>query len=479
MPADVPSSPGSSVSADPSPTEADGYSPGDTIATKYKLTALLARGGMGAVWLAHNEVLRVDVALKLIRREMASAEAGDRLLQEARATARIRHPSIVRVHDFGVTERGDPFIVMEMLQGEALSDVLRRRGRLAPVDAVQLLLPIAAGLEIAHAKGIVHRDLKPDNILLVVDETGIVVPKLVDFGIAKLKQESLIIEERPLLDDAALSREVARNITRHGDLIGSPEYMAPEQVRGDAIDERTDVWALALTLYECIVGTRPFSGKNDEQLLFSILLREPQPLTELGLGDAELWEAIERGLAKIPHERWPSMRAIGEKLALWLRRQGVDSDITGLSLKKVWLGGRHSSRPPAGRSGDDNDALGLSVPPPPASIPSLNVSSFPPPARSRAQGMWVALLVVAVVGAVAGAVWWLGSPVRAATPPEPAPVETAAPASAAEIEEEPEKPTSQPSAPPAPVTAPPRAKAIPRPAASADGSLPLPDAPNF
>src|SRR5262249_7007231 len=163
--------------------------PGDVIVEKYELLRVLGEGGMGAVWLAKNLTLEVEVALKLIRREVATLEASERLLQEARAAARLGHPSIVRVFDFGVTELDDPFIVMELLRGESLATFIDRRGRIPATESVQLLLPVASALCAAHAKGIVHRDLKPDNIILTTDDSGATIPKVVDFGIAKLRKE--------------------------------------------------------------------------------------------------------------------------------------------------------------------------------------------------------------------------------------------------------------------------------------------------
>src|SRR5262249_9662448 len=160
----------------------------DVIDDKYKLTRIIGRGGMGAVWAAHNIPLDIDVAIKLIRRDRTAPGAADRLLTEARAAARLMHPAIVRVFDFGETSQGDPFIVRELLRGESLSAILRRKKRLSPTVAVQTLLPVAAALASAHGKGIVHRDLKPDNIIVITDENGALVPKIVDFGIAKLLQ---------------------------------------------------------------------------------------------------------------------------------------------------------------------------------------------------------------------------------------------------------------------------------------------------
>src|SRR5882672_2939756 len=166
---------GSASSVAPAPARALStslYGTGDLIADKYRLGRKLGQGGMGEVWLAHNETLDIDVAIKLIRREMATEEMADRLLHEARAAARLGHPAIVRVNDFGKTNRGDPFIVMELLDGEDLAGALAKRGTLNADTAVRTLLPIAHALSVAHNKGIVHRDLKPENIYIAKNDEG-------------------------------------------------------------------------------------------------------------------------------------------------------------------------------------------------------------------------------------------------------------------------------------------------------------------
>jgi serine/threonine-protein kinase len=324
------------------------YVAGELIAGgKYQLSRIIGEGGMGSVWLAKNLALDADVAIKLIRRGFASEEAAQRLHQEARAAARLGHPSIVRIFDFGETENKDPFIVMEVLNGESLGEIFARKGKLSPVSAVRTLLPIVSALSAAHAKGIVHRDLKPDNVLLVKDESGALVPKVVDFGIAKLHQEDLNL-----------------TVTQAGAILGSPSYMSPEQACGRSdVDQRTDVWALSVMLYEAIAGVRPFDGPNYNALLSAIILHDPAPLTELGAADAELWEIVARGLHKDVDQRWQSMRDLGAELAGWAVRHGTDTDASGNSLKAHWLKqGEH--RP-------------LSDMPPP--ISSHRPSALPPP----------------------------------------------------------------------------------------------------
>jgi serine/threonine protein kinase len=336
----APESRGPTSSVAPAPARAplsSRYGTGDLIADKYRLGRKLGAGGMGEVWLSHNETLDIDVAIKLIRGEVATEEMADRLLHEARAAARLGHPAIVRVNDFGKTNRGDPFIVMELLDGEDLGSALAKRGTLSPEKAVRTLLPIAHALTVAHNKGIVHRDLKPENIFVAKSDDGHIQPKLVDFGVAKLEKQH------------------SHRITQSGALLGSPLYMSPEQARGDDVDHRADIWALGVVLYEVLTGRAPFEGKNYNAVLFSIMSNHPTPTVDLGVGDAELWALIERGLQKDPDRRWYSMRDFGEALARWLEDKGIHEDITGASLQTAWLqwkreedalAGGSSNRPP-------------------------------------------------------------------------------------------------------------------------------------
>ena len=305
------------------------YAPGDIIAAKYRLERLLGEGGMGAVWAAHNIALDSSVAIKLIRGETDREALSVRLQLEARAAARLGHPAIVRVFDIGDTAKGDPFIVMELLQGESLAARLDRDARLSPVEAAQILLPIADALRAAHAKGIVHRDIKPDNVF-VVNEGDVIQPKLVDFGIAKLDQAS-----------------GGGQLTQHGVVVGSPDYMSPEQARGDeAIDYRTDVWAFSVLLYESVTGRLPFDAHNYNALLRSIVEDKPPTLLDLAAADAELSHLVEVGMAKDRNERWRSMHELGIALAAWLKHQGLQEDVTGTSLDTKWLNRKSD---PAGR----------------------------------------------------------------------------------------------------------------------------------
>jgi serine/threonine-protein kinase len=300
----------------------DGDAEARVISQKYRLESLLGEGGMGAVWRAFNLQLEVPVAIKLLRAGLDAQELGERLRVEARAAAKLVHPSIVRVFDIGEAESGEPFIVMELLNGESLADVVER-GPLPAVNALQLLLPIAEALSLAHSRGVVHRDLKPDNIFLSTEGEA-VQPKLLDFGIAKV---------------TSTAATGGPSITQTGTLLGSPDYMSPEQAMGSGdIDARSDVWSFCVVLYETLSGTTPFTGDTCQSILRSVLRDEPVPLELFAQVDTTLSDLVLRGLAKDRERRPASIFELGQELAAWLHEQGVQEDITGASLEAKWLG---------------------------------------------------------------------------------------------------------------------------------------------
>jgi eukaryotic-like serine/threonine-protein kinase len=294
--------------------------PGDILAGKYEIVSLLGEGGMGTVWRARSLALDVDIALKVLHCDRADSQAAERLLREARATASVGHPSIVRAFDFGETDQGEPFLVMELLEGISLADWLERQGRMSATQAVQMLLPIVAGLVAAHARGIIHRDIKPENIIIVPDGASTFLPKIVDFGIAKM------------------SRRNNQVITQAGMVLGSLEYMSPEQAEGkQEVGEQTDVWALCVVLYELITGRRPFEGDSITQMIYALYTLDPLPVTSFAAGDDELWEILAHGLQKAPEDRLPTMLELGRALASWAVRRGINVDAAGRSLSLQWL----------------------------------------------------------------------------------------------------------------------------------------------
>jgi serine/threonine-protein kinase len=298
------------------------YLSGDVIADRYRLVRKIGQGGMGVVWVAHSLVLGVDIALKLIRADPSDSGIASRMAREAHAAARLGHPALVRMFDFGWTNRGDPYLVMELVQGDTLGRIIRRDTKIPAIRAVQILLPIADGLRVAHERSIVHRDIKPDNIVLAVDALGRRQPKLLDFGIAKVD----------------LKGGSAAKITQMGAVLGSPEYMSPEQALGlEDIDGRTDVWSLCIVLYEMLTGRVPFCKPNYNALMYAIIHEEPEPSNKLGEADGSLWQVLKKGLAKDRSERYANMTELGEALALWLYEHGIKEDISGNSVRAVWL----------------------------------------------------------------------------------------------------------------------------------------------
>jgi eukaryotic-like serine/threonine-protein kinase len=299
------------------------HRPGDVIAGRYVLREKLGEGGMGFVWVARSRALDVDVALKMLRPEIAGPEGIERMAREARTAAQLGHPAMVRVLDFGSSERGEPFLVMELLDGEELQAMLVREHRLTPERAAALLLPVIDGLGTAHEKGIVHRDIKPANIFIAHDGQGRIQPKVLDFGIAKLDQ-----------------KHVSTRLTQMGAVLGSPQYLSPEQAEGlDEVDQRADIWSVGVLLYEAVTGVPPFEAANYNALIRKILREEPKPLTELGVDDAQFALILARCLKKEPAERWASMWELGEALALWLFERGVRVDAAARSIKHDWLEG--------------------------------------------------------------------------------------------------------------------------------------------
>jgi len=386
-PPELPPSP-----APPTPAGA-GYRAGDVIAGKYQLVRVLGQGGMGIVWVARDTVLDVKVAIKLI----AWAGKGDRakltkrMLQEARTAAKVRHSAICHAYDFGETARRDPYVVSELLEGETLAERIEREGRIPAIEAVRILLPIVSGLQSAHSRGVVHRDVKPDNIFLSHDLAGRTQPKLLDFGVARFVGSDT-------------------KLTVDGTLLGTPDYMSPEQARGQGgVDGRSDVWSLCVVLYHAMTDRLPFTGDSYNGVLWSVVNEAPEPITELGAGDTVLWRVLDRGLRKNREERWESMYELGEALALWAYDNGVRDDVCGTSLKTTWIDTSQSdlridlpdSVPPGSQREDPrvppSAAETLPPPGPPEAQPSTLAGRAStryslPPGRRRA--------ILAVVGAM-------------------------------------------------------------------------------
>ncbi len=273
---------------------------------RYRLLRPLSAGGMGSVWVAEQRRLQREVAVKLLL-DSPGAEDRARLRQEALSLAAVRHPAIVEIYDYGETATGAPYVVMELVQGEPLSARILREGAYDARAAVGLMLPLLEGLEAAHQAGVIHRDIKPTNVLVAASPNRPPHLKLLDFGIARLE------------------RSGAPRVTRVGSVMGTPENMAPEQVRGLATDARTDVWGAGVLLYEMIAGQNPFYADD----MFVTMRRvadamPPYPLRASGV-DGQLWRLLTGSLRKAPEDRPPSAAAFREELQDWLSKSAAPS----------------------------------------------------------------------------------------------------------------------------------------------------------
>jgi eukaryotic-like serine/threonine-protein kinase len=272
---------------------------------RFRIISELGRGGMGIVYLAHDASLQRSVALKLLRPGLTRKdERYRRFLREARAAASVTHPNLTTIYDVGEVE-GQLYIAMERLDGTSLRDVVTR-SPLALGEATRLALQILAGVEQAHRAGFVHRDLKPENV--IVTTSG--VAKLLDFGLAKQHRVP------GGLDGDAAGDAPAEPETVEGQLLGTPGYMSPEQVRGTAIDPRSDIFSFGVLLFEMLAGVRPFVGRSTADLQSAILRDAPLRLAERRADvPPALERVVERCLQKDPALRYESCGALAEALA--------------------------------------------------------------------------------------------------------------------------------------------------------------------
>jgi serine/threonine-protein kinase len=288
----------------------------------YRVVDKIGEGGMGEVYRAHDERLDRDVAIKVLPAEFAAdPERLKRFEREARATAALSHANILAVHDVG-THEGVPYLVEELLEGESLKDLLGR-GRLAQGEALRIAGEIAKGLAVAHEKGIVHRDLKPGNVFLTKDGTV----KILDFGLAKL------VPTVPS-SEAETVGQSATGTTALGGVLGTAAYMAPEQARGRPVDQRADVFAFGVVLYEMLTDERPFRGATGTDVMAAILKDEPAALS----ADVppSVAEVVARCLAKNPDRRYQRAGEI---------RAALEAVQSGTVLPQPsWLAARPSRR---------------------------------------------------------------------------------------------------------------------------------------
>lgn len=342
---------------------------GRMVAGRFRLLDKLGEGGMGEVYRAEQLPMGRHVAVKVLRQSLADdPRQVERFKREAQAVSQLSHPNTIIVHDFGQDADGTLFIAMELLEGQPLADLMEGGRALPPARAVHIMSQVCGSLAEAHGRGMVHRDLKPENIFLSDRAHATDLVKVLDFGIAKVTQGA--------------RGDRLETLTHAGAIFGTPQYMAPEQIRGEDIDARADVYALGVVLYQMISGTLPFEASTVVEMLTKHLSAQPAPISRdnASAEDGEAYARLEaialRALSKDPNQRQPSARAFLEDLMAAMPNV-LMNPLTGVLPAAVL---------------DSSTNL-----PPPV------VDDAPAPARSRG-GLYV-VLAIAVAVAIGGLGW--------------------------------------------------------------------------
>jgi eukaryotic-like serine/threonine-protein kinase len=351
------------------------YASGVLIRGKYRVVRLLGDGGMGSVYEAKHIVLETHVALKFLHSELAERPGlSERFIREARVSASIHNPHVAATTDVDVAEDGSPFLVMELLVGESLQGVLDRERKLPLPRALGYSFQMLSGLGAAHALGIVHRDMKPDNVFITRTGDDLAVVKLIDFGIAKLKS----------------SEQYQRNLTRSGVLMGTPEYMAPEQAFSAAdVDARADVYSFGVMLFEMLAGERPVDGADPGEIVAQLTSGKAKSLALLAPElPAPLTQLVELCISPEPSRRPLDARDVAQRLNRLVKTSNLevaeDAELTrgsssslgqALSAEDLALSATDPAPVPSAEfgaplleKGQTEDAPALSLPPSRAAV---------------------------------------------------------------------------------------------------------------
>ena len=273
---------------------------GVTIDDKYHIDSKLGEGGMGAVYRSTRLMIGDAVAIKVLHSEqMTDPQVIERFRREAQAAARLKHPNVVTIHDFGVSSKNLVYLVMELVEGDSLRALIEQQCPLPFSTIGEIIFQVCAALEEAHRRNIVHRDLKPDNIIVATSSAGLRV-KVLDFGIAKLRDLSV----------------TADNLTQTGTVLGTPRYMSPEQCMGEELDGRSDIYSLGIVLYEMLSGTVPFNSPSLSALIVQQVTQTPPPLRAL---NARISPGIERTVMRALEKKREARPQTADALARELR----------------------------------------------------------------------------------------------------------------------------------------------------------------
>jgi DNA-binding NarL/FixJ family response regulator/tRNA A-37 threonylcarbamoyl transferase component Bud32 len=275
---------------------------GTTFADRFEIQSLIGQGSGGTVYKARHKFIKRTLAIKVMHVDlMTDLSLVQRFRQEAEAASSLNHPNIISVVDFGLSQEGYAYMVMDMLHGPSLSDLLRKLGHMNVDAAVQIFAQCAEGLDHAHKKGIIHRDFKPNNVILVGDAEARVQAKIVDFGIVKFI--------RP-------NAKPAPELTMQGEIFGTPQYMSPEQCSGFDLTPATDIYSWGVSLYETLASVAPFSAPTVLELMYKHIKESPVPLRSVASSSIsdELCEVVMKCLEKEPKNRFESMAAAKDAL---------------------------------------------------------------------------------------------------------------------------------------------------------------------
>ena len=355
---------------------------GSVINDRYKIIKLVGTGGMGSVYLAEHEILRKKVALKILHYEQSKRkDTVERFKREAIAASNIGQDNIVDVTDFGYTEEGNAYFVMEYVEGRSLADVMKEQ-RVLPLEfAVAVASQIAVALYAAHGKGIIHRDLKPENILLTTKDGNYPFVKIVDFGISKILQDEVKPEER------------LRTLTKSGAIFGTPEYMSPEQAAGNSVEPASDIYSLGVIMYEMLTGRLPFFDDNYMKILHKHQYEFPELPSNVNPDiKPEMNTLIMKCLEKKPFNRYGTMMLLlGDLKNIYLKYNLEEK----ISLAFLFNSGTVRSMNPAAEMISSQDIIRMLNSSPDEPVRHVSM-------ENRTAGNILKAVIVAVLFAIAG-----------------------------------------------------------------------------
>lgn len=331
---------------------------GTTLVGRYRLDTVLGTGGMGILFLAVDTSSGARVAVKMLRPEhAANRDRVARFVRETKIAGTLQHPNVAKVLDAGVEDTSAPYLVMELLNGRSFEDELTERGTIPYAEALGIVLPIARALSVAHARGVIHRDLKPSNIFLCRGSDGSVVPKLLDFGIAKSDANDFE--------------------TQTGLVVGSPSYMAPEQASDGECGAYTDIWGIAAVLYRAVTGKAPHAAESVHEMLARRVREPASPLVVPGVKKS-VSAVVDRALERDPERRHRTMRAFIDALE---GASTPDGESSHDETQELFAARVDVPRPAAEPSSDVR--RGSSEVLSPSAVPSPNAVRDMPPPRPR------------------------------------------------------------------------------------------------